>query len=123
MADSCHQCHAHGWAYRSGCDGEPLGRVCHGLGRYERGEPDRCPNCASYRLMIDRDHRRKGYGRAAMREVIARLRATPDCPDVLIGYEPDNAVAARLYRELGFEEIGPAPWGETLACLKLGVVG
>ena len=88
-------------------------------GYYPDGGPPLGQRFWIYRLMIDQGHQRKGYGRAAMREVIARLRATPDCPDVLIGYEPDNDAAARLYRELGFEEIGPAPWGETLACLKL----
>lgn len=68
-----------------------------------------------FRLMIDRAHQGKGFGRAALRAVLARLEADAACPDVLIGYAPDNAVARKLYLGLGFREIGPAPWGELVA--------
>ena len=34
---------------------------------------------------------------------------------VLIGYETDNVIASKLYADLGFREIGPAPWGEHVA--------
>lgn len=65
-----------------------------------------------FRLMVDREHQGRGYGTAALRLVLDRLAADPACPDVLIGYEPENAVAARLYTKLGFEPFGVAPWGE-----------
>jgi|SRR5579884_1978985 len=72
-----------------------------------------------YRLMVDRAHQGTGYGRAALAQVLARMRRLPGCRAVVIGYEPDNLVAARLYASFGFREIGPAPWGETLAKLDL----
>jgi diamine N-acetyltransferase len=68
-----------------------------------------------FRLMIDREHQGRGYGREAMRQTLVRLEADPTCPNVLIGYEADNVVARKLYRSLGFREIGPTPWGELAA--------
>lgn len=68
-----------------------------------------------FRLMVDREHQGRGYGREAMRQVLARLEADPDCSSVLIGYETENVIASKLYADLGFREIGPAPWGEAVA--------
>lgn len=68
-----------------------------------------------FRLMIDRAYQAQGHGKAALRLVLARLEADPACPHVLIGYEADNAVARKLYHDLGFREIGAAPWGELVA--------
>jgi diamine N-acetyltransferase len=66
--------------------------------------------------MIAREQQGCGYGTAALRQIIARLETDPACDDVLIGYEPDNAVARALYARLGFEERGLTPWGELYAC-------
>ena len=57
------------------------------------------------RLMIDRAHQRKGYGRAALVEVIRRLRLEPDVEMIVISHRHDNAVAAALFRSVGF-----VPW-------------
>ncbi len=70
-----------------------------------------------FRLMIDRRHQGLGYGTTALRIVLGRLEVDPTCPDVLIGYEPENAVAAKLYQRLGFTVFGTAPWNETVALL------
>ena len=71
------------------------------------------------RVMVDAAHQGKGYGRAAMRELLARMRADPACDEILISYEPDNAVAEALYRSLGFEKTGAIVEGETVARLKV----
>lgn len=84
-------------------------------GYYPDGEPPLGQRHWIFRLMIDREHQGRGYGRAAMQAVLARLEADPDVPNVLIGYETDNAIASKLYADLGFREIGPAPWGENVA--------
>ncbi len=57
------------------------------------------------RLMIDRQHQGKGYGKAAMREVIRRLRLTPEVEMIATSYKRGNTAAARLYQSLGF-----VPW-------------
>jgi diamine N-acetyltransferase len=54
------------------------------------------------RLMIDRAHQRKGYGRATLIEVIRRLRLEPDVEMIVTSHRHDNAVVAGLFRSLGF---------------------
>ena len=54
------------------------------------------------RLMIDRRFQRKGYGRAAMLEVIRRLRLHPGVEMIATRHRRDNEAAAKLYRSLGF---------------------
>ena len=47
-------------------------------------------------LMVDAAYQGRGYGRAAMREVIQRLRAIPDCREIKISYVPENSSAEKL---------------------------
>lgn len=54
------------------------------------------------RLMIDRRFQRRGYGRAAMEDVIARLKMTPGIEIIATSYAKGNAGAEALYRGLGF---------------------
>jgi diamine N-acetyltransferase len=84
-------------------------------GYYPDGAPPLGQRHWIFRLMIAQEHQGRGYGTAAMREIIARLEADPACDDVLIGYEPDNTIARTLYARLGFEERGTTPWGELYA--------
>jgi diamine N-acetyltransferase len=63
-------------------------------------------------LVIDRHHQGKGYGRAATEAVIGRIRTeAPDCRAVGLSCKPDNVVAERLYRSLGFIPAGANPQG------------
>lgn len=61
------------------------------------------------RLMIDRSMQGKGYGRAAMIEVIRRLRMIPEVQLIATSHRAENSVAARLYRSLGFVD-WPVAW-------------
>jgi diamine N-acetyltransferase len=54
------------------------------------------------RLMIDRAHQRKGYGRAVLVEVIRRLRLEPEVEMIVTSHRHDNAVVAALFQSLGF---------------------
>lgn len=58
------------------------------------------------RLMIDRDAQGMGFGRAAMTQILERLKRAPGCDRVLIGHHPANAPAQRLYLSLGFRPTG-----------------
>ena len=58
------------------------------------------------RLMIDRQAQGLGFGRAAMSQIIDRLKRTPGCRRVLIGHHPNNRPAQRLYYSLGFQATG-----------------
>lgn len=61
------------------------------------------------RLMIGEAYQRRGYGRAAMREVIRRLRLHPDVQLIGTSHRRGNEAAARLYRGLGFRD-WRIPW-------------
>ena len=102
------------YAHIDGADGDTMvGFVMYGF--YPDGVAPYGQRHWIFRLMIDRKHQGLGYGTEALRIVLERLEADPACPDVLIGYEPENTVAAKLYQRLGFTVFGTAPWNETVA--------
>lgn len=72
-----------------------------------------------YRFMIDRASQGKGYGKAALREVLGELRSLGHVRHVSICYEPDNDAARQLYRAAGFAEQGLDEDGEMIADLVL----
>lgn len=64
------------------------------------------------RLMIDTRFQGRGYGRAAMQQVIERLRQIPGCREIRTSFAPSNTIAERLYTSLGFEHTGEVDAGE-----------
>lgn len=72
-----------------------------------------------YRLMIDVDHQGKGYGKAALKELVKRLAVLPDCDEIFAGYKPWNNVAAALFGEMGFNRTGEMLSGEFVTRLDL----
>jgi diamine N-acetyltransferase len=71
------------------------------------------------RLMIDRAHQGKGYGRAAMEAVIDRMSERIGCNEIVTSFVSTNAVAARLYESLGFRPTGEIEDDEPLVSLRL----
>lgn len=57
------------------------------------------------RLMIDQAHQRRGYGRAALLEVIRRLRLIPEVEMIGTSHRSENSAVARLFESVGF-----VPW-------------
>jgi diamine N-acetyltransferase len=72
-----------------------------------------------YRVMVGAEFQGKGYGRAAMRALIERMKALPNCQEIVLSYEPENSVAERLYESLGFHKTGEIFEGEVVSSLKL----
>ncbi len=72
-----------------------------------------------YRLMVDKRHQRRGYGREAMRLLIERIRSDPDHGRIFISFEPQNAAAKALYESLGFVPDGRVEYGEVVYRLDL----
>ena len=54
------------------------------------------------RLMIDSKYQQQGYGKAAMLEVIRRLKLYPEIELIATGHAPYNEIASKLYRNIGF---------------------
>lgn len=59
------------------------------------------------RLMIDYTHQGKGYGRAALTQLLALFRAYPQAKEVAISYNHGNEAARHVYQTCGFIELGP----------------
>jgi diamine N-acetyltransferase len=59
------------------------------------------------RLMVDQGQQGKGYGRAALTQLLALFRAYPQAKEVAISYNVGNEPARRLYLACGFAELGP----------------
>ncbi|MER9138009.1 GNAT family N-acetyltransferase [Mesorhizobium sp. M0830] len=72
-----------------------------------------------YRFMIDRASQGRGYGKAALREVLDEIIGLGHISHVSICYEPDNEAARNLYRSAGFVEEGLDEDGEMIADLVL----
>lgn len=74
-----------------------------------------------YRFMVDKEHQRKGYGRAALTCTIEEIRRMPGIAAIGISYMKDNPVAKGFYASFGFVESSDDgnKWGEMHAELKL----
>ena len=73
------------------------------------------------RLMIDKNHQGKGYGKDTMIKAIDIIKEFPCGPAKQIGisYIPNNNIAKKLYASLGFEETGKMEGDEVCASLEL----
>jgi diamine N-acetyltransferase len=71
------------------------------------------------RVMIDRDHQGRGYGRAAMEAMIAMMAERTGCEEIVTSFNPANTVAGALYASLGFRPTGEIEDGEPLVRLRL----
>ncbi|WP_292681852.1 GNAT family N-acetyltransferase [Mesorhizobium sp.] len=84
---------------------------------YEAPEDD--DEARIYRFMIDRASQGKGYGKAALREVLGEIQGLGHISRVSICYELENDAARNLYRSAGFVEEGLDEDGEMIADLAL----
>lgn len=71
-----------------------------------------------WRLMIDQQYQRQGYGRAAMQAMVAILRAM-GYTEIFLSHEPENTVGAQFYASLGFEDTGRIEGNELVRRLAL----
>jgi len=70
-----------------------------------------------WRFMIAEDHRRQGYGKEAMKEII-ELAENKDFPEIALSTEPENNKAIALYEGFGFKATGIIEDGEETYILK-----
>ncbi|MCY1745071.1 GNAT family N-acetyltransferase [Ensifer sp. SL37] len=81
-----------------------------GFAMYALDEDD--GNYWIYRLMIDSRFQGKGYGRAALLQIINKLSGIPDCSCIMLGVKPGNDQAIRIYERVGFRLTGDTLDGE-----------
>lgn len=65
-----------------------------------------------FHLLIDQPRQRRGYGRAALAEIIDLGRRTIGCDTLQLTVHLHNAPAIKLYRSVGFRETGTNDNGE-----------
>jgi len=73
----------------------------------------------SYSMMVDARYQGKGYGTAALRLVIERLRQLPRCITISLEYDRENEQAARFYGRLGFRKVAESATGGEIAHLHV----
>ena len=105
-------------------DGEtPVGFVMLGFGCEDwEDAPEIAKDTYNiWRFMIDRRYQRKGYGKQAMEVVLRLVETFPHgkADWVWLSYEPENQVAAELYRSFGFRENGQMDGDEFIAVRPL----
>lgn len=117
---------ANGFAFPFGIyDGKtPVGFMMIGYDSadYWEDTPDIArENYSLWRLMIDENYQKKGFGREAVGLGLDFIKSFPcgksEC--CWLSYEPENEVARQLYRSFGFVETGDMVGGEIIAVLKL----
>ena len=74
---------------------------------------------ALVRLMIDRHHQGKGYGRAAIVAVIDAIKNIPESRVLYTSYDPENTHAGYLYAAMGFQRTERMLDGEIIVALPL----
>lgn len=65
-----------------------------------------------YHLLIDSDHQRSGYGRAALRQLIRRASSSSDCDRIRLTVHAENHAAIGLYQSEDFDIDGVDDDGE-----------
>ena len=83
-------------------------------------DADDDPRCLIlWRIVIAPAQRGRGYGTAAVRELIRLARESGRYDSILLGCAPENRDAEHVYRKLGFVPTGVVEHGE--AEFKLGL--
>ena len=72
-----------------------------------------------WKLLIDRNHQHKGYGRKALELGIAFLKDRLHATEIYTGVSPGNLAAKSLYHSVGFQDTGVFENNMEELCLKL----
>ena len=117
---------SNGYAFPFGIfeDDTPVGFVMIGYDKdeYWKDAPAIADgNYNLWRLMIDKAHQNKGYGRQAVELALRFIRTFPcgKADFCWLSYEPENTVAKSLYASFGFVETGDKDGEEQIAVLNL----
>jgi diamine N-acetyltransferase len=77
------------------------------------------PDFFLWRLMIDKAHQGKGYGRAAVEALVEHVRTRPGARRLLVSHVKGAQRLPAFYRSLGFEYTGVESEGELVMERKL----
>lgn len=77
------------------------------------------PEYFLWRLLVGADFQRKGYGRAAVEQLVEYVRTRPGATELLTSWVPEPGGPEPFYRSLGFLPTGEVDEGEVVARLGL----
>lgn len=80
-----------------------------------RGEP----YVSLWRFMVDARHQGRGIGKAALRQVIDKVRSEGIASWLLLSYVPGDGCPEPLYRSLGFKPTGDMEGHEIVMSLRM----
>jgi len=74
-----------------------------------------------WRLLIDKNHQRKGIGRETVRQLMEEIKTRPygEASYCYVSYEPTNIGSKTTFASYGYEEDGRVLGGEVVARYKL----
>ena len=83
-------------------------------------DPDSSDDYWIFHFFIDQHYQRRGYGTAALDQLIELIRHEHlHCQVLQLVVHPENHQAQRLYRKAGFRPTGTERWGEPVYQLAL----
>ena len=105
---------AQAWLYRDAGDVYPFAIYDDdqsvGFMMLDEDADERC--LIIWRIMFPGENQNKGYGTAAIREIIRLAKDSGKYDFLLIDYAPDNKIAEHVYTKLGFRPTGVFEHGE-----------
>ena len=96
-------------------DGKPVGFCMFAFDPEAEDEEDRY---WLWRFMIDQHEQGKGYGQAALAEIIAYFRAH-GAKHLYLSTEPENECGLHIYHKAGFQDTGIIDDGEAVLKMML----
>ncbi len=72
-----------------------------------------------WRMMIDKNHQREGYGGQALEEIIKHIKSLPDAEELTLSYLPGNGDPAPFFAQFGFEDCDEWVEDEKILTLNL----
>jgi diamine N-acetyltransferase len=78
------------------------------------------PRYYLWRYMVAAEYQGLGFGRQALEQVIAYVRARPNAAEVFLSYVPEEGGPRGFYEKLGFRDTGVEHGGELEMRLELG---
>lgn len=72
-----------------------------------------------WRIMFPDEHRNKGYGTDAIKQIIGLAKESGKYDFMILDYVPENVAAKHVYEKIGFQATGEISNGEVVMRLNL----
>lgn len=110
----------HPWSIHDAATGELVGIAMISDNIPEPMDPDIVGPYFLWKLLIDVDRQRHGYGTATLDAIVAYVRGRPNARELIVSCGEGDGSPCPFYVRYGFRRIGMAPWGnEVLLTLPL----